>query len=281
MNLAYLKIKNLKDKELSLVDKKIKEILFSMPTEINPYFENFLFIDAKRLRPLFIFLVCDLLNLKIDEDTINLAVSIELLHSASLIHDDILDNGELRRNQKCLHLQKGYKMAILAGDYLLSLSMKFLSKINVKVLDLMAELSYVMTRSEINALNKRFEIKTVEDYILNSKEKTASLFIYSLKAIEKIKDIKIDENIFKFTENFALCFQIKDDINNCLKQEDNKISDDEKEGIYTLPLLLKDNYKCGIIDKTNKFLSELILESENLLKGYNNSNLVSLLKLFG
>ena len=278
---TYLEIKNFKNKELSLVDEKIKEILFSMPTELNSYFNKFLFENSKRLRPLFIFFVCDLLDLKIDEDILNLSASIELLHSASLIHDDILDDATIRRNQNCLHIEKENKMAVLAGDYLLSLSMKFLSKINSNILDLMSELSYIMTKSEMSALSKRYEAKNLEDYILNSKEKTASLFLYSLKAIEKIKNIKIKKEIFEFSENFALCFQIKDDLNNCLNKDENKMSSDKKAGIYTLPSILGDDFECGIINKSDKFLSDLILKTEKLLDGYNSKdNLINLLNLF-
>lgn len=78
---------------------------------------------------MFIFLVSNLEEFEIDEDVYNLAASVELLHSASLIHDDILDDAEIRRNHPVIHIEKSTKEAVLAGDYLLSLSMDFISKI--------------------------------------------------------------------------------------------------------------------------------------------------------
>lgn len=274
----YNLIKQSKINEISLVEEKIKSALILKPTVLDDYFKTFLFNGAKRLRPLFIFLISDLLNFEIDEPTINLAAGIELLHSASLIHDDILDDGELRRGNPPIHIEKGIKTGVLAGDYLLSLSILFFSKINnPKIFEIMGNASYIMTKSELQGLAQRFKKPDIETYIKTSKEKTSSLFISSIKALEEIKGVKIDKKIIEFTEKFSLCFQIKDDINNFFGKDKNKISSDKNEGVYTLPFILENN---TIVEAEN-FLNNLICEGENLLKEYKNKEkLIKLLDLF-
>ena len=277
MNETYTLLLKKKNAEISELNKRLLSELSKNQTELNPFFEKFLFNSPKRLRPLFIFLMCDYLKIEIDDNIIKLALAIELLHSASLIHDDILDDGTLRRNLKCIHIEKGYKMAVLAGDYLLSLAMDMISKLNNKsVLEIMANATKTMTKSEINALNSRYKIPDVSSYIMRSKEKTASLFVASIKAIGEIKNIKIEDNLINFTENFALCFQIKDDINNFKNEDKDKTSSDKKEGIYTLPLILN---SCGIIDEAIEFLNDLIKKTKTFINNEQPNDLIILTDL--
>ena len=88
----YNEIKKMKQKELSYINSLILASIKEFPTNLENYFENFLFNSAKRLRPLFIFLICDCIQYDVNEDIYNLSIAIELLHNASLIHDDILDD---------------------------------------------------------------------------------------------------------------------------------------------------------------------------------------------
>ena len=277
MNETYNLLLKKKSAEISVLNNKLSDELLKNKTELNSFFEIFLFNSAKRLRPLFIFLLCDYLKIEIDDDIINLALVIELLHSASLIHDDILDDGTLRRNLKCIHIEKGYKMAVLAGDYLLNLGMDIISRLNnKKILEIMANATKVMVKSEINALNSRYNIPDIKSYIKLSKEKTATLFMAGIKALGEIKNIKIEDNLINFTENFALCFQIKDDINNFLNEDKNKVSSDKTEGIYTLPLILN---SCGIIDEATEFLSNLIEQTKAFINSEIESDLIILTDL--
>ena len=277
MNETYNLLLKKKNAEISELNKRLLSELSKNQTELNPFFENFLFNSPKRLRPLFIFLVCDYLKIEINDEILNLALAIELLHSASLIHDDILDDGTMRRNLKCIHIEKGYKMAVLAGDYLLSLAMDIISKLNNKrVLEIMADATKTMTKSEINALDSRYNLPDINSYIKLSKEKTASLFTASVRAIGEIKNIKIDDNLIDFTENFALCFQIKDDINNFKNEDKNKISSDKKAGIYTLPLILN---SCGIIDEAIEFLNDLIKKTKTFINNEQPNDLIILTDL--
>lgn len=270
----YESLKNKKSHELKIIDNEILSAIKNMPTPLTSYFEKFLFNGAKRLRPLFGLFVCDLLNIVPDKNILNFLVGIELIHNSSLIHDDILDDGKIRRNMPCIHLKHGNKTAVLAGDYLLFLAMNFIPK---NVLDIILNTCYIMINSELNTLNERYKAPTLEEYIKISKEKTSSLFCAIVSGIEKIKGVQSDKLIYNFTENFSLIFQIRDDINNYLENDIGKKSSDKENGVYTLPFILNG---CDIIEEMQKFLDKMIAETGVLLEKYpHKDDLISLLNL--
>lgn len=286
MDEVLKKITSHQKQHILIVEEKIKDILKTKNLPLASYFETFLFNGAKRLRPLFIFLISGLLNFEIDNDVYNLAASVELLHSASLIHDDILDDAKLRRGLIPLHIEKGNKIAVLAGDFLLSSAMKLISKINNRnVLKILADTASEMTTSEINSLLMRGKKIPVKKYIEISKGKTSSLFKGAVSALYVLKNRCIDLNIKDFTENFSLIFQIKDDLNNFLKADKNKLSNDLLSEISTLPLILgaKSGSDYNIIEKARKFINKRIEKTELFLKEYNSiykEDLILLLNLF-
>ncbi len=265
----YAALKNKKNEELNRVNNLILNSLSLELVELKEFLSDFLISNSKKLRPLFIFYICDLLKIKLTDDVFNMACAIELLHSASLIHDDILDNGQIRRSKPCIHLKYGNKTAVLAGDYVLTLAMEFVSKFkNNKCMEILSQAGMKMTKSELMSLDMRFKKPSLEFYIQTLKEKTSTLFIASIECLEEISNKKIDFKIYEFAENFSLCFQLKDDISNYLNEDVNKISSDEKEGIYTLPVILN---SYGIIDNGRSFLNDLVLKTEQIISDYSNS----------
>ena len=284
MNEIFNTLKNAQYQHIKTVEEKIQNAIKIKKSLFYDYFETFLFDGAKRLRPLFIFLVSNLEEFKIDEDVYNLAASVELLHSASLIHDDILDDAEIRRNHPVIHIEKSTKEAVLAGDYLLSLSMDFISKIkNNNVFSILANASYKMVESEIYSLSKRFQKIEKDEYFEILKNKTSSLFIASIEALYEIKNKPKNPDILNFTKEFSIIFQLKDDINNFLNSDEKKLSNDSSCGITTLPYILeaKNNKDYAIIGEVKNFLNNKIELTEKILKNYkNNENLILLLNLF-
>lgn len=284
MNEIFETLKNAQYQHIKTVEDKIQNALKIKESLFYDYFETFLFDGAKRLRPLFIFLVSNFEKFKIDEDIYNLAASVELLHSASLIHDDILDDAKIRRNHPVIHIEKSTKEAVLAGDYLLSLSMDFISKIkNNNVFSILANASYKMVESEIYSLSKRFQKINEEEYLKILENKTSSLFLASIEALYEIKNKQINPDILNFTKEFSIIFQLKDDINNFLNCDEKKSSNDFTSGIATLPSILgaKNNKDYAIISEVENFLNKKIEITENILKNYkNNENLILLLNLF-
>ncbi len=286
MDKIYKEIKIRNEKNIRIAENKIFEIIKLQKTPLESYFEEFLFNGAKRLRPLFIFLISKLLDFEINEDVYNLAAGVELMHSASLIHDDILDDAEKRRGKPCIHKVKDNKTAVLAGDYLLSCSMNLISEIkSPAVFKIMADISYKMSESEITSLLKRGKKISKEDYLQSIKNKTSSLFTGAISALYKIQNKIEDEKVLKFTENFSLIFQLRDDINNFLNLDENKISSDLNCGISTLPYIIgaENNDGYDIMFEVKKFMDLYIKNSINFLNLYENEakeDLVLLLNLF-
>ena len=214
-----------------------------------------------------------------------------MIHNASLIHDDIIDNSDFRRGIKSLSSEFGNKLGVICGDYLLSLAMEeilnldcnYITKNIVKTLK-------QMCLGEINQNFDRFKIGTIEEYIEKIKQKTAYLFETALECCAFIsnKDYNI-EKIKYFGQNFGIAFQIKDDLLNILKNEDLKpVQSDIAQGIYTAPVIFAgniENLEIGV-EKTKDLLNNYIKNLLYQLKDIDNNiykkaleELVELLKI--
>lgn len=275
----YKEILDYFNKDLNLVNLEIKSLLFennsgnyknctdkaeisNKPT--SAFFEDisdFLFAKSKRLRPVVLFLIGNALGIKFKKNIIKLAAALELLHSATLIHDDIIDEAVLRRQKPTVNFKYNSKMAVISGDYLLSLCLEELSKINEpKIFEYFSKNTIQICKGEIDQFFNKNKVITIEKYIEKSKNKTSSLFIAGAKSIlylackEKEIPVEIQENILNFVLNFSLAFQIYDDIENFQCKNTEKSSSDIENGIYTLPYLYisQQNHSCDIMDLKNK-----------------------------
>ncbi len=286
------------NKDLTLMENEMKSLFLEefsnvegqgimSPLCLNAEFQkealNFLFNKSKRLRPLAIFMIKDLLNFEDKENKlIKLAAALELLHSATLVHDDIIDEAKVRRSLPAFNFKYNSKIAVILGDYLLSLSLKLLSEIgSAQVFSYFSENTLNICKGEINQFFDRGKPPKMEEYIQKSKDKTSSLFLAGAKsALHLINEKQTVENsyqnaILDYILNFSLGFQIYDDIlnfksdfENPLKPND-KASSDIKNGIYTICTLymIERNYLCDImnLNKEQKFYKEALEFSNNYL----------------
>ena len=166
------------NKDLDLVNYEIKSLLSKNNTELNEDMSSFLFSKSKRLRPLILFLTKDALNAPDNDNIVKLAAALELLHSATLLHDDIIDDAKLRRLKPTINHRYNSKMAVLSGDYLLSLSLKLLCDIGLpEIFCYFSENTLNICRGEINQFFNREKLVTIEEYLEKSKNKTSSLFM--------------------------------------------------------------------------------------------------------
>ena len=177
----------------------------------------FLQSKGKRIRPLLLLLGCDAFCGNM-EDALGPAYGIELFHNFTLIHDDIMDEAKIRRGRPTLHEQFGEGTAILAGDFLLILAYRYLSKVNPKILPSVLD-TFNKTAIQIiegQVMDAGFEntqhVKESE-YLRMIECKTSVLLASSLKigALIGNASVQDQEHLYQFGLNLGLAFQIKDD----------------------------------------------------------------------
>ena len=273
----YKEILDYFNKDLDLVNFKIKSLLFENGTGQKSALEEdiaqFLFAKSKRLRPLMLFLIKDVFKTDTDENIVKLAAALELLHSATLIHDDIIDEADLRRQTQTLNFKYNSKMAVISGDLLLSFCLKELSKIGKpKIFEYFSENTYQICKGEIEQFFNKNKIITIDEYIEKSKNKTSSLFMAGAKSVLCLinKKTEISDTVQKNIH-----------INHHGKAE--KSSSDIENGICTLPYLYisQQNHSYGIIDLKNNSLdektyNEALIFSKNYLNNTLNEALESI-----
>lgn len=207
---------------------------------VNEYIHN---NKGKQIRPILTFLAAKICG-KPNESTINTAISLELLHTASLIHDDIVDDTYERRGQKSVNAIWRNKIAVLVGDYILSQSLSIANKTkNCDILDGITNLGKELSDGELLQISNAKNVTVDEQkYLEVISKKTAMLFSIctSSGAISVGANKENIEKLRKFGKIYGICFQIKDDIFDYISTEEEigkPVGNDIREGKITLPLL--------------------------------------------
>ena len=228
--------------ELSQLNECMTESLSTSNELMNEIVGNYLKTKGKQIRPILVLLSAKLFG-GITDATIDAAASIEMLHNASLIHDDVVDDTLTRRSRPTVNAIWDNHIAVLVGDFFVSSSLhKAVATGDLRIIDTISHLGRTLSLGEIDQINKaRYHDITEESYLDIIGSKTASLFVacikmggYSVNASDE--DI---ERMCRFAQLFGLCFQIRDDIFDYF--EDSRIGkptgNDLREGKITLPLL--------------------------------------------
>lgn len=196
---------------------------------------------GKQMRPL-LTLLCAKAFGEVNQHTLLSAVSLELMHTASLIHDDVVDESDERRGLLSVHKAYSNKVAVLSGDYLLGLALKNVALAgSVELLDLFSVTSQYLAQGELLQLDATSKNLTYEYYLDVIKNKTAVLFSACAKAggMSVGCDSATLEQLSRVGEYIGICFQIKDDIfdYNPNSKIGKPTGNDMKEGKVTLPAL--------------------------------------------
>ncbi|MDO4190760.1 MAG: polyprenyl synthetase family protein [Bacteroidales bacterium] len=196
---------------------------------------------GKQMRPIVVLLAAKLCG-KVTDNTYNTAASYEILHTGSLVHDDVVDNTMQRRGQNSVNAIFNNQAAVLVGDYLLTKSMHFIYNTgNLQLLGLLVKLSEELARGELLQLQHAYSIPTEEEYYNIIRHKTASLFAVCARsgALTATDNTEHHDRLERFGELLGLCFQIKDDIFDYTPSAKigKPIMNDIREGKVTLPLL--------------------------------------------
>ena len=245
INNSYLELKNSVDEKLILVEEKIKSKLSSKVSLVDEMTSYHLRTGGKRLRALLTLGSAKICGYSKGSRDVNLAACVELIHAATLMHDDVIDNSEIRRGKKTLNSIWGNQSSILVGDYLLSRCFEMMVEDgNLEILKLLSTTSAEISQGEVLQLQHKGEIDMLEEtYLKIISAKTASLFAAATKvgSILANKESKTKEALEFYGKNLGLTFQIADDTldyNSELKLFGKKIGNDFYEGKITLPIIL-------------------------------------------
>ena len=245
INNSYLELKNSVEEKLALVEEKIKSKLISKVSLVDEMTSYHLRTGGKRLRGLLTLGSAKICGYSKGSRDINLAACVELIHAATLMHDDVIDNSEIRRGKKTLNKIWGNQSSILVGDYLLSRCFEMMVEDgNLEILKLLSSTSAEISQGEVLQLQHKGEIDMLEEtYLKIISAKTASLFAAATKvgSILANKENKIKDALEFYGKNLGLTFQIADDTldyNSELKFFGKNIGNDFYEGKVTLPIIL-------------------------------------------
>lgn len=258
---------------------------------------------SKHIRAVLAFLFLKAQGREIDEKQIVFQSAIELVHNASLIHDDVIDESQSRRAVQTINSKFGNKLAVITGDYLLSVALKKIRTFDApEIIDMFAQTLDDMCQGEIKQDFSRFKIPSIEEYLEKTRLKTARLFetaicgsfFHAKHLITKSSSLaptgrgchKVTgegfycSSIQDFARNFGIAFQIRDDLINAKTSQN-----DFKEGIYTAPVIFANSveeFQNGI-EKTqillNNYVDSALKYIENLEESKYKAALTNLLGL--
>lgn len=228
--------------ELEMLNKRIASTLASPNALMNQVIEGYLKSKGKQIRPIIVILSAKLLG-EVNENVISAATSVELLHNATLIHDDVVDDTKLRRGQATINNIWDNHIAVLVGDFFLSTALlQAIETDNIKIIKSITNLGKLLSIGEIDQIyNARYHNLNEEAYFETIYRKTASLFVscvevgaYAVEASQADTD-----RLAQVARLLGLCFQIKDDIFDYFNDEKigKPTGNDLREGKITLPLL--------------------------------------------
>jgi len=242
---SYLRLKNLVGSKLDDVSQLIKYKLASEINLIHKMTDYHVKSGGKRIRPLLTLASAQLCGYKDGNRDINLAACIELIHNATLLHDDVIDNSQLRRGIKTANSIWGNQSSILVGDYLFSRCFEMMVEDgSQEILKLLSSTSSRIAQGEVLQLENKGEIDLLEETYFNIiNMKTATLFAAATKvgACLGNRNKKEKDALESYGRNLGLAFQIADDALDYFSSKTifgKEIGKDFYEGKTTLPLII-------------------------------------------
>lgn len=237
-------IKALIAEDLRAVDQLIVSSLISPIPLIQTITQHIVNSGGKRLRPLIVLLAAKACGYQKGTEHHELAAVIEFIHTATLLHDDVIDTSQLRRGQQTANAIWGNEASVLVGDFLYSRAFQVLARrSNVPVMKVLANTTNQLAEGEVWQLMNRHDPETEEfAYREVIRRKTAQLFSAAteIAAIAATEDTVIREAMTQFGLAFGMAYQIIDDLLDytaSAEQMGKNVGDDLMEGKATLPLI--------------------------------------------
>jgi all-trans-nonaprenyl-diphosphate synthase len=232
--------------DLRLLADNLKQLVGNRHPILFAAAEHLFGAGGKRIRPAIVLLIsrATMLEQDITPRHRRLAEITEMIHTASLVHDDVVDESDVRRGVPTVHSLFGNRIAILAGDFLFAQSSWYLANLdNLEVVKLLSEVIMDLATGEIQQGLNRFDAGiSIETYIEKSYYKTASLIANSSKAAGLLSEVSREtvEHLYSYGRHFGIAFQIVDDILDFTSTTDTlgkPVGSDLKSGNLTAPVL--------------------------------------------
>ncbi|MEI5907188.1 heptaprenyl diphosphate synthase component II [Bacillus spongiae] len=229
--------------DIDHIENELEHSIQSDSTLLNEASLHLLQAGGKRIRPVFVLLGAKFGDYDI-EKVKNVAIALELIHMASLVHDDVIDDAELRRGQPTIKAQWDNRVAMYTGDYIFARSLDYMTKIpSIEAHQILSKTIVEVCVGEIAQIQDKYRYdQHLRNYLRRIKRKTALLIAVScqLGAIAAGAPPEIHRRLYRFGYNVGMSFQITDDILDFTateKELGKPAGDDLKQGNVTLPTL--------------------------------------------
>ncbi len=257
---------NLIEPELALFEKKFKEAVRSNAFMLDRIMRYVVKRKGKQIRPMFVFLAAKLCG-QVTESTYRAASLVELLHTATLVHDDVVDDSAERRGFFSVYALWKNKISVLVGDYLLAKGLLLsLDNDDFEILKYLSEAVRKMSEGELLQMEKSRSLNLDEEvYLEIIKNKTASLLASACAAgaWSATGNRELSDQMRLFGEKVGIAFQIKDDLFDYTSQDIGKpTGNDIKEKKLTLPLI----YTLNNTDRKKRRELIYLIRNENTRK---------------
>jgi len=256
----FSSIQSLTESEAQAIDQLILEELSSDVILINQLGHYIINSGGKRLRPMLLLLTAKALNYNEDKHLL-LAAVIEFIHTATLLHDDVVDESDLRRGKESANAVWGNAASVLVGDYLYSSAFEMMVRTNnMRVMEILSKTTTAIAEGEVlQLLNCNNPATTEEKYLEVISRKTAILFSAAtrLGAVISGATPEIEKSLADYGQHLGMAFQLIDDALDYTSSKDElgkNLGDDLAEGKPTLPLIYA-------IEKGTKEQANVVIEA--------------------
>lgn len=275
--------------DIDIIENELEKALSSSSRVINDASLHLLQAGGKRIRPAFVIISAKFGDYNI-ERVKNIAVPLELIHSASLVHDDVIDNSDMRRGRPTVRAQWNNRVAMYTGDFIFARALEYVTNIeNPKVHQILARTMVEICNGEIIQIEDKFRLsQNIKDYFRRIKRKTALLIESSceLGAVVTNADKNVVKSLRRYGYFVGMSYQIVDDVLDFTSTDEQlgkPAGSDLLQGNITLPILLLkdkeeiirfvDRAKLGIVTEKERLqMLELVRNSDAIKKAIAVSN---------
>lgn len=257
--------------EIKNFDQSFREALQCDNELINRAVDHFIQKKGKNLRPILVLLAAKCATGKVNKKTFDTAIALELFHNATLLHDDVLDETNMRRGLETINSKFNSKLAVLLGDYFLSIALqKAVTTDNIYIVKSLSEFAATSVDGEIQQMfTAQSAAFSEENYYKIIYKKTASLFetCFRVGALSVDSSEERIDKLEKFAYYLGLIFQIRDDIFDYFKSDEvgKPTGNDIREGKVTLPLIYALSHsENGAGDRMLQLIKEKDFTPENI-----------------